>query len=453
MPTPNTIFASAVGIAALAIPGLLLAEDDGATEPANDSAAVGQRVELPSRRGDELAVTLPPDGITVAIEGPSVDVPWLIGPVVRGSGGLQVLTTVADGPDFLLRLGAGWANLQSTGLAPPFQAVAGRRWNIDGSELAWRVDGGEWYASMQRRNWGPGWTGSLILDGAAPPVAAIGWRRPVPRASTNPWLQWMGPWVADLFFGRLFGHDLPELPALIGMRLQMHPFEALQLGLSRALQWGGRGRDESLTSLLHGLVGWDNVGTRGITAENEPGNQLGGFDWRLQLGDEPGHAFYGQMVGEDENGYLPSAYIVQLGLEGRWVVRGAEVRGFVEWNDLIAGHAAHSGRPPGITYASAVYRRGYTHDRMPLGHPAGGDVTLGSVGLAVHAAPVRLAAVASRGDALPTAQRFAAGPISGLNGSVQLELDAHQQVGAAIWWWRDSAERQRALQLWLRLLL
>lgn len=135
------------------------------------------------------------------------------------------------------------------------------------------------------------------------------------------------------------------------------------------------------------------------------------------------------------------------------MVRGAEVRGFVEWNDLIAGHATRSDRPSGITYASAVYRRGYTQDRMPLGHPAGGDVTLGSVGLVVHAAPVRLAAVASRGDALPTSQRFAAGPISGLNGSVQLDLDARQQVGAAIWWWRDSAERQRALQLWLRLLL
>ncbi len=131
----------------------------------------------------------------------------------------------------------------------------------------------------------PGWTGSLILDGAAPPLAAVGWRRPLPQVSSSPWLQWMGPWMADVFFGRLFGHD-PRLPALIGLRLQLQPFDRLQLGLSRTLQWGGHGRDESFESLMHGLIGWDNVGTRGITADNQPGNQLGGFDWRLELGDE-----------------------------------------------------------------------------------------------------------------------------------------------------------------------
>jgi len=87
---------------------------------------------------------------------------------------------------------------------------------------------------------------------------------------------------------------------------------------------------------------------------------------------------------------------------------------------------------------------------VPLGHPAGGDVTLASAGLSVQAAAWRIAAVASRGEALPTSQRFAAGPISGLNGSAQLGIDARNQVGAGLWWWRDSADEQRALQLWWR---
>jgi hypothetical protein len=230
----------------------------------------------------------------------------------------------------------------------------------------------------------------------------------------------------------------------------MQPLDNLQLGLSRTLQWGGRGREEDFKTLLRGLLGRDNAGTDGITSENEPGNQLGGFDWRLQLGAERGNAFYGQMVGEDENGYLPSAYIFQVGLETRWAVDNAVVRGFVEWNDLIAGHADGGDRPPGITYTSGVYRRGYTHDRMPLGHPAGGDVTLASAGLVVQAADVRMAMVVSHGNALPTSQRFAAGPISGLNGSLQLDIDPRQQLGAGLWWWHDTAEQQRALQLWWR---
>lgn len=403
-------------------------------------------------RSSELAVTAPPDGVTVAVEGPSVDVPWILSPPVRGDGGVQVLRTVHDEPHFLLRLGAGYAAVRATGAAPPLQPPPARRWNLEGSALALRHDGGEFYVSMERRNWGPGWTGSLILDGAAAPVAALGWRRPA-QASEHPWLGWMGPWSADVFFGRLFGHLQPRRPALIGMRLQMQPWPALQLGVSRALQWGGRERQENLPSLLRGLLGWDNAGTRGITSENQPGNQLAGFDWRLAFGPRRQWAWYGQAIGEDENGYLPSALIVQTGFESHLVSRGIELTAFVEWNDLIAGHAYGTHRPPGITYTSSVYPQGYTHDRMPLGHPAGGDVQLASAGVIAHAGRAHLAAVAARGTALPSAQRFAPGTITGLNASLVFDVDAHQQLGAAAWWWRDTAERQRAAQLWWRWLL
>jgi Capsule assembly protein Wzi len=432
MPTPNLSITGTLGVLMCAV------------------LSSGVRAEPPASRATDLAITAPADGLTVAVEGPSVDVPWLISPQVRGDGGAQLQYTVHDEPHFLFRLGGGYAAVRSTGVAPPFQPPPGRRWNLEGSALALRHDGGEFYASMQRRQWGPGWTGSLILDGAAQPLAAVGWRRPQDRASEHPWLRWMGPWSADVFFGRLFGHVEPNQPALIGMRLQLQPFENFQFGLSRALQWGGEGRQENLSSLLRGLVGWDNAGTRGVTSENEPGNQLGGFDWRLSFGPEFQWAFYGQAIGEDENGYMPSALIVQAGFDSRIVVRGVELIGFVEWNDLIAGHAYGTKRPPGITYTHAIYRQGYTHDGMPLGHPAGGDVQLASAGVVARTRRVHVAAVASRGEALPSAQRFAPGVITGFNGSASVRIDAPQQVGAALWWWRDSAERQSAGQVWWR---
>jgi hypothetical protein len=432
MPIPNLSIIGTLGVLICAVVGS------------------GVRAEPRASRASELAVIAPPDGVIVAVEGPSVDVPWIISPLVRGDGGAQLRYTVHDEPHFLLRIGGGYAAVRSTGVAPPFQPPPARRWNLEGSTLALRHDGGEFYASMERRNWGPGWTGSLILDGAAQPLAAIGWRRPQDRASEHPWLQWMGPWSADVFFGRLFGHVEPNQPALIGMRLQLQPFENFQFGLSRALQWGGDGRQENLPALLRGLVGWDNAGTQGITAENQPGNQLGGFDWRLSFGPERQWSFYGQAIGEDENGYMPSALIVQVGFDSRIVVRGVELIGFIEWNDLIAGHAYGTQRPPGITYTSSVYPRGYTHDSMPLGHPAGGDVQLASAGVVARTERVHVAAVASRGEALPTAQRFAPGIITGFNGSASFLIDAQQQIGAALWWWRDSAERQIAGQVWWR---
>lgn len=424
--------------------------------PADAADANAEAVDGHVDRARAFSLTSPPDGVTVALGGPGVDLPWLVSPAVRGSGGVQGLWTLHDQPQVLVRMGLGWASVQTDRSAPPVQFMQPPPWNLDGSALAWRHDGGEWYASVQRRQWGPGWTGSLILDGAAAPLPAIGWRRPLPLASASPWLRWMGPWSADVFAGRLAGHDQPERPTLFGMRLQLQPFDTLQLGLSRTMQWGGRGRQEDAKALLRSLLGQDNAGTSGVTAENQPGNQLGGFDWRWQFAEQReagawrSAAFYGQMIGEDENGYLPSAYIAQFGLAGRWQIGPAAVDGFVEWTDLIADHVDGGHRPPGITYNSGVYRRGYTHQGLPLGHPAGGDVTLASVGLVVQAAGTELAVVASHGEALATAQRFAAGPFSGLNARLQHTIDTRQQLGAGLWWWRDAADRQLALQAWWR---
>jgi len=449
MPRLGRLPAVISGIALCTVaPGVLFAADDAARLPRDDTMVRPAADLAHASRATELAVLLPADGVTVAAMGPSVDVPWILSPLVRGSGGLQALWTVRDQREVLVRLGAGAADVQSTGRAPPFQRPPDRSWNFDGTEVAWRFEEGEFYGSMQRRNWGPGWTGSLILDGAAQPVAALGWRRPLPRASEHPWLRWMGPWSADVFFGRLAGHDTPERPELIGMRLQLQPWDFLQIGLSRTMQWGGRGREESLRSLLRGLLGEDNVGSHGITKANEPGNQLAGFDWRVRLGADEDNAFYGQAIGEDEDGGLPSAYIAQFGLQAHARLLGVEWLGFVEWNDLIAAHVYQGTRPPGITYTSAVFKQGYTNDHMPLGHPAGGDVTMASVGVLARVANLALKLVASHGDALPTAQRFAPGSFSGVNGSLRIDIDARQQIGAAAWWWRDAAERQRALQLW-----
>lgn len=410
-------------------------------------AAVALRAGAQSREDrDGQAPIEAPDGVVAAIGGPGSDMPWIVAPAVRGRGGVHARLTLHDARPWRVRVGLGHSRPRVDGNRPPALGAPTSPWTLEGSEIAWRHDAGEWYASVQRRHWGPGWTGSLILDAAAQPLAAIGWRRPQARPSAHPLLQWMGPWSADVFFGRLTGHEQPTRPALIGMRLQINPVPPLQLGFSRALQWGGHGRPEGMSALTHALLGRENVGTDGIDASNDPGNQLAGFDWRWRFGPQARRAFYGQLIGEDENGYMPSAYIVQVGLESRWRQRDAEWHVFAEWNDLIAGHAAGGNRPPGITYRHHLYQQGYSHACMPLGHPAGGDVTLAGIGLAWHHPGVRALAVLSRGRALATAQRFAAGRIRGLDARLTIDLDERQQLGLSLWWWRDSAERLRAWQ-------
>jgi hypothetical protein len=62
---------------------------------------------------------------------------------------------------------------------------------------------GRIYASVERRHWGPSWTGSLILDAAARPVPAIGWRKDDRRPFADKPFSWLGPWRTDLFIGEL----------------------------------------------------------------------------------------------------------------------------------------------------------------------------------------------------------------------------------------------------------
>ncbi|MEI7100679.1 capsule assembly Wzi family protein, partial [Klebsiella pneumoniae] len=77
---------------------------------------------------------------------------------------------------------------------------------------------------------------------------------------------------------------------IIGGRFTFSPFQSLELGASRIMQWGGEGRPESFSSFWDGFTGHDNTGT-----DNEPGNQLAGFDFKFKLEPTLGWpvSFYG----------------------------------------------------------------------------------------------------------------------------------------------------------------
>jgi hypothetical protein len=151
-------------------------------------------------------------------------------------------------------------------------------WTFDESAISAPLGAGRIYASVERRHWGPSWTGSLILDAAARPVPAIGWRKDDPRPFADAPFSWLGPWRTDLFIGELTQRTGPEHARLIGGRFQFMPLDGLELAISRTMQWGGSGRPESAGSLFRALIGEDNMDS-GDTS-SEPGNQLAGYDAR-----------------------------------------------------------------------------------------------------------------------------------------------------------------------------
>lgn len=330
---------------------------------------------------------------------------------------------------------------------------------LEGSELSLPLGAGRLYLSQQRRHWGPGWVGSLILDGRAPPLAAAGWRKADEQPFHTPWLRWLGPWQADVFMGSLGAHEQPRRPWLIGMRLAVQPLEGLTIGLSRTLQWGGRGRDQSLTSFWHALTGRDNVGDRGIDAANEPGNQMAGYDLHYHHAGDGAFSdwsAYLQGVGEDEAGGLPSKLLWLAGADtggrlglgddagadaGRW-------RAFVEWADTGMRHAFGTLQPG--AYRHPAFARGYTQYGVNLGHPIGGDATLVSVGGLLGSRNAQLVAMFHRGRALQGSQYFTPGErLWGASLALSAPDSAAWRWGASLNALRHGGRNERSAQAWL----
>ena len=241
--------------------------------PSLDEALVRHRALLaPGAGPTPIALDVgASDDFTAAVGGPGGDVPTFVLPPLRGEGGarLRTRTVLLDGR-VEARLGVAWW------AGDPYPL------SFDESSLSTGLGAGRIYASVERRQWGPMWTGSLILDGGARPVPAIGWRKESPTAFASPLLRWLGPWQLDAFAGQLTQRSGPSHPHLLGARLQVTPLSGLELGASGTLQWGGSGRPESLSSLLRAIGGQSNVDPSHPSNE-DPGNGLAGFDARYTV--------------------------------------------------------------------------------------------------------------------------------------------------------------------------
>ena len=238
-------------------------------------------------------------------------------------------------------------------------------------------------AGTQPRWWGPGWDGSLILSDNARPIPAVTVQRHLSDPFDTKWLHWLGPWQFLFTLGQLEGSRYVPHALLLGMRLNFRPTPSFELGMTRTAQWGGQGRPEDFSTFKDVLIGRDNLGSNGINTANEPGNQLAGFDarWQSPLFNAP-YAIYGQAIGEDEAGGLPSRYTGLFGLEtwGAWGGRGASWRLHAEYADTLTG-GFYDDPLYNYAYQHHIYRSGYTYYGRTIGHALGGDGRMTSLGL------------------------------------------------------------------------
>ena len=254
---------------------------------------------------------------------------------------------------------------------------------LDGSYVAARL--GNWSASFGQveRWWGPGWDGSLILSTNARPIPAISIDRRVAEPFETKWLSWIGPWSFHSFIGQMEKERTVPNPYLWGLRGDVRPtfVNGLEVGFFRMMQLGGDGRPEGFSTWVDAFLTQDNYGanTGNDDRSNEPGNQLAGIDIRWRIFGAP-IAIYGQVVGEDEEKFLPNCLMFQYGVEGWRKFRGATLRFFAEYADLTSywwtGHPVERN----FSYGHHIYEDGYRYRGRPMGHWADQDSQIISVG-------------------------------------------------------------------------
>ena len=246
--------------------------------------------------------------------------------------------------------------------------------NVEGSYIAGKLWNQWLIAGQIPTYWGPGHDGSLIRGDASRPVYGVTMQRAEQNAFANQWLSWIGPWQYQAFAGQLNDYDAVPDAKLIGLRVTAQPLPYLELGASRAIQWGGEGRPESLSSLWDAFVGnKDNGGT----GEPDPSNQIAGFDARLNL--QPlvhvPIGMYAQYIGEDEAGGLPAKKMYLAGVDYSSSYKNMPFQLYTEWADTRT-----NGKARGISYNHSVYKDGFYQHGYPLAHAMGGDGQMISVG-------------------------------------------------------------------------
>lgn len=291
------------------------------------------------------------------------------------------LRTFSDTPRTEGEVRAGWdwtgerfaARLQGALVADPDD---GQRLRPDGSYVGVNAWNFMISAGYMERWWGPGWEGSLILSNSARPIPALAIERNYSDAFKPRWLRWIGPWRASMVLGQLEGSRSDFNDArFLAMRVSFKPLQQLEIGLSRSAQWCGEGRPCGLGIFTDLLIGNDNDQP---LSQDQPGNQLAGYDLRWAFKSMP-LALYGQFIGEDEAGGLPSKFMGLMGAESWGDSRWGQWRAHAEYADTVCTF----NRTPEFdcAYEHSLYTQGYRYRGRGIGHAMDGDGRMSSAGV------------------------------------------------------------------------
>lgn len=231
--------------------------------------------------------------------------------------------------------------------------------------------------------WGPGWQSSLVNGHNGPAWLGLGLQRASVQRSESPWLSWLGPWTLEGFVARaqdpVVVADQPEGYLYTGMRMTFKPAPWVEVGLSRAVQFGGKGRPQDFNTYVKSLLGQST--NQDANNPIDSSSQIAGYDLRLRCPTQRNCAAYVQLMGEDSAGStipLPYRFMSLFGVE-TWFAQG-RYRAFVEYADTSVD-AIYDNKHRIAGYDNYYYPQGLTNGGRWIGSGFGGGSEVLTLGL------------------------------------------------------------------------
>ena len=179
-------------------------------------------------------------------------------------------------------------------------------------------------AGRQALTWGEGYSGHLLLGNHMKPLTTLQAHLANP-VKIGGFFHFLGDFDFHAFYGQLDkdrasdaqGRGVTDYdhPGILGLRVDLTPADWVTLGASRVSMMGGKHHSMDRSDWRKWTFGSNED-------DNDKWDDIGGFDFKLRF---PAFQLYGEFMGEDQAGGLPSkwgwrlgTYIPKLNSDGSW---------------------------------------------------------------------------------------------------------------------------------------
>lgn len=233
---------------------------------------------------------------------------------------------------------------------------------IPGFDLGLRFANDTWKTgvSKEQRHWSPSRYTSLILSRNAEYIPAIYLRKSEATQSRSKLLSWLGKFRGEFFVGQTNDSLNGDYAVFVGNQFALQPIRNLEIELVRTIQLGGSGQNADADLFLRALIGETNEGAASSV------NQMAGIgvSYTFDQISRP-IRIYGQIVGEDEAGGLPTCLIDLAGVEIEAPLFGAHSTLTLENVDTQTSYSTNGFCGQTAAYNNGVYD--YTNSEKVLG--------------------------------------------------------------------------------------